>query len=344
MRGNQAAKLTIAIPTYNRNPMVLGLVRELLKQMTVETEVLILDNGSEVPVQQTLEHGIENLHEYPIHVERLDANVGQGLLRCMEMCRSPWMWGLTDKAVPRPDAIQTVLKTIGEHPDCIFLNFTPYLQQVEGGGKRRICDVETRGRKEMLENIIDYGATIDYMANVYHVPSYKKRYGSGCATSLNCGYLHSTSGAPQFAIVLHALGTEGKCYFSKEVIAERPYTPPEMSWSHLNFMSSYMTPLIILEDAEERNMLRKHILGFIPTRKYFLVKFLLMATRDRSRAEFYYRLYRGFIVTYDKGFSTNMVILASDILMKMPILSVKLLDKTARLFFKRSIRDAEERY
>jgi glycosyltransferase involved in cell wall biosynthesis len=341
MRGNEAAKLTIAIPTYNRNQLVLALVRELLKQMTVETEVLILDNGSEIPVRETLEQGIENLHEYPVHIERLDVNVGQGLLRCIEMCRTPWMWGLTDKAIPRPDAIQIVLKTIGEHPDCIYFNFMPYLQQ-ENGGQRRETAVETRGRLELLKNILNYGATIDYMANVFYVPIYKESRDLNFPSSLCCGSLHAASGAPQFAIVLHALGEEGKCYLSEKTVAERPSTPPGMCWSHLNFMSSYMTPLTILESAEERDLLCKHILGFIPTRKYFLVKFLLMATRDKSRAEFYYRVYRGFIVTYDKRFSTSIMMAANDIMMRIPVLSVNLLDKMATLFFKRSIRDAEE--
>lgn len=325
------AFLTIAIPTYNRNEMVLELVRNLLAQISGECKILIFDNGSPVALKATLEAGIKDLTEQPVRIVRLEANVGQGVLRCMELCDTPWMWLLTDKAVPRPNAIRMILDTIRAHDDCILINFTPKLRG-SSNAVERFRSVETLGQCELIENVIHYGAIIDYMANVYHVPSYRE--------SLGVASLHMGSGAPQFAAVLHAVGETGKCFLSADVPMERPRTPPGLAWSSLKFLGSYMTPLSLVDSEKGRSLLAKRILEFLPSRKYFIALLVQMAISDRQKARYHYRIYKQLMRANDSRATTRLYLLAGDFMMLAPKASVGFLEMIAQRVFHRSLREA----
>ena len=57
-------KLTIAIPTYNRNEILKANLGKLLPQVTKECRVIIFDNCSDVPVKDS----IQNLLEVYSHI------------------------------------------------------------------------------------------------------------------------------------------------------------------------------------------------------------------------------------------------------------------------------------
>ena len=66
--------LTITIPTYNRNAILKKNLQTLLPQTKNNCEVIVIDNHSEIPVEETLK---EELKEYPnLSVVRNKANVG----------------------------------------------------------------------------------------------------------------------------------------------------------------------------------------------------------------------------------------------------------------------------
>ena len=48
-------KLTIAIPTYNRNEILKANLEKLLPQVTDECNVVIFDNCSDTPVKEVIE-------------------------------------------------------------------------------------------------------------------------------------------------------------------------------------------------------------------------------------------------------------------------------------------------
>ena len=47
-------KLTIAIPTYNRNDIFRANLEKLLPQVTNECRVIIFDNCSDIPIENTV--------------------------------------------------------------------------------------------------------------------------------------------------------------------------------------------------------------------------------------------------------------------------------------------------
>jgi glycosyltransferase involved in cell wall biosynthesis len=323
-------RLTVVIPTYNRNESLLLVVRALLPQLTPTCQILILDNGSDTPVAQTLQKELL-ANPLSIRVVRLPYNVGPAMDRCLELCETPWMWGLNDKAVLRRDAIQIVIETIRTHQDCIFINFTPYIQELNGRGPKRSVAVDVEGRYGLIKNMIDYGSTIDYIANVFHVPSYNN--------SLGYAYFHRGSGASQFAAVLHAIGNGKKAHYSNLVPVERPPTPPHLRWSQLTYMPMYLSPLSLLSTEAERALLRTRILDFMPTRKYFIVKFILMALSEKDQAKYYFRVYKYLMLEHNDSIPTRFYIYIGTALLMAPKLSALLLSYIAKSFFGRNLSD-----
>ena len=63
-------KLTIAIPTYNRNEILYKKIEKLLPQITDECRVVIFDNCSDVPVKDTIENLMENFSYIDLRIVR----------------------------------------------------------------------------------------------------------------------------------------------------------------------------------------------------------------------------------------------------------------------------------
>ena len=53
-RRGRSMRLTVAIPTYNRNATLKATLEHLLPQWNERCKLLILDNHSDVPVEETL--------------------------------------------------------------------------------------------------------------------------------------------------------------------------------------------------------------------------------------------------------------------------------------------------
>ena len=100
-------KLTIAIPTYNRNEILKNNLRKLIPQITSDCKILILDNCSDVPVLDSLRDIIKEYSNVDINVIRNSYNLGLtgNILRCFEMCTDPWLWVLGDDDEVKDGAI-----------------------------------------------------------------------------------------------------------------------------------------------------------------------------------------------------------------------------------------------
>ncbi len=113
--------LTIAIPTYNRKESILRQVKIILPQLTDEVCLLVIDNHSNEVVanffsEEELNHFVVIRNEYNIGG---DANIA----KCFQMCKTKWLWTLSDDDFLKEDAISYVLYHLKESPDCVFLNF-----------------------------------------------------------------------------------------------------------------------------------------------------------------------------------------------------------------------------
>lgn len=86
-------KLTIAIPTFNRNEILEKHIQFLLPQISEECTLLIIDNCSMVSVENTIGY---LLSKYPLlnyKIIRNKVNIGgnANILRCVELCETEWL-------------------------------------------------------------------------------------------------------------------------------------------------------------------------------------------------------------------------------------------------------------
>lgn len=118
-------KLTIAIPTFNRNKLLLETVKAIVPQLRNDAELLIIDNNSDIPCSDTLidilgEHDGQN-----IRVLRNRVNVGgnANILKCTEEAFGEYVWVLGDDDHPTENAVEIIFELLFSNPDLIWLNF-----------------------------------------------------------------------------------------------------------------------------------------------------------------------------------------------------------------------------
>src|SRR5262245_2262452 len=100
-------RLTIAIPTFDRNDLLCTHVTRLLPQLTPEVRLTILDNSSPRPVSEDLARLLEKNSEAKVDIVRHQFNIGAAanILRCIELCQTPWIWILGDDDQPLDNAV-----------------------------------------------------------------------------------------------------------------------------------------------------------------------------------------------------------------------------------------------
>lgn len=235
-------RLTVAIPTYNRNRNLHKTLEYLLPQLNDQCELLIFDNCSDVPVEETLRDLLATFPQVHCRIMRNRVNLGPtaNFMRCFEECETEWIWLLGDDDQPAPDAITTVLSHLDARPDCTFFNFA-------SDRFRRERSVYTTGLREFVYSL-DYWSLLLFMSvGIYHCPT--------VLPNLRVGYLFAYSLAPHVAIVLASLGDQGVCCFSHKPII-RHQAPAE--WCAVNALLGKMTLLDLpMEDDVRREFARK---------------------------------------------------------------------------------------
>lgn len=106
--------LTVAIPTYNRNEILLENLKYLLPQLNHDCELLILDNCSPTPVLETIQGLCEVNEGLNWRVVRHQFNVGgdENTFRCVEHAKGEYIWWLGDDDRPDPCAIGNIFNVI----------------------------------------------------------------------------------------------------------------------------------------------------------------------------------------------------------------------------------------
>jgi glycosyltransferase involved in cell wall biosynthesis len=115
--------LTIAIPTFNRGAILFENLKHLLPQVDNNVSILILDNCSDINMEDYLKQKIK-IHQSKIKIIRNPVNIGgdANILRCIELCESDYIWILGDDDFPLPDALKKIRKFL-EYGDPIWINF-----------------------------------------------------------------------------------------------------------------------------------------------------------------------------------------------------------------------------
>jgi len=198
-------KLSIVIPTYNRNTTLAANLPSLLRQLTPECELIIIDNASTIPVAETLSQAklIEDQAPGRVTVMRNRLNIGgnANILRCHECGIGDWVWTIGDDDLVADGAVDSVLGYLSAYPTAAFINFHSVVSHVQ-----RPKDYTTTGRLEFLYRMQQLTAITFMSVCVYR----RSQIGSG----LKYAYQFSYSSAPHVVLVLMALRPDSICVFA----------------------------------------------------------------------------------------------------------------------------------
>lgn len=225
--------LTIAIPTYNR-PKPLGkILKVLLPQIGDDWVLHIHDNCSDSSIAEIHADLLADFGKDRVTIFRNIVNIGAcaNVLRCFEHCSTHWLAVVADDDEIAPDYVESVLKTIKDHPDIVFANFS--------------SSIFTRPADFVTEGLPDFCMKIDNWSNLLFLPCglYNRQ---AMVPSIRYGYHYAYSLSPHIAILLQCLKENGgRCLFSAKPVVNYVSDPDLVSWSRLNLnLMAFLLELI----------------------------------------------------------------------------------------------------
>tara|TARA_B100000780_G_scaffold278040_1_gene250314 strand:+ start:2953 stop:3954 length:1002 start_codon:yes stop_codon:yes gene_type:complete len=214
-------KLTIAIPTYNRNEILKANLEKLLPQVTDECNVVIFDNCSDTPVKEVIEELVNTYPDINISIVRNRYNIGMtaNILKCFEQCSDTWLWILGDDDEVVDGAVAKILIDIDRQRELHFITYA-----WDEDSFKRDQDIITTGIDEFIETFETFGAILFLSTSVYNMSKVK--------SSMAFANFFQTSYAPHLVMLFMSLGDEGKCSYSSEqiVINGAEDTPEHLRW------------------------------------------------------------------------------------------------------------------
>jgi glycosyltransferase involved in cell wall biosynthesis len=201
-------KLTIAIPTYNRNKILKENLRHLLPQLNDECRLIIIDNCSSEPVEDHLKDILRSYQNLNIEIFRNRINIGgnANIVRCFELCESEWLWTLGDDDRVTSDAIEIIFEHIDKYSDVVFFNFFANAPT----DSLRTASKLTSGTVEFLQAVDTIGQIMLISSNIYNAKI--------IAQQCKMGMFYQYSCAPHLVMLLLSVGKYSKCLISDEKI------------------------------------------------------------------------------------------------------------------------------
>jgi glycosyltransferase involved in cell wall biosynthesis len=323
-------RLTVAIPTFDRNALLQENVSRLLPQLTPECTLLLLDNCSPTPVAETLGDLLAAYPAVPVRIVRHATNVGgnANVLRCFELCETEWVWVLGDDDRLRPDAVATILRDVASHPEVAFFNYATALCPRE-----RVS--ETRGA-------VDFAARMDSFSNVLFLSTSVFR-ARAIRDRLAFANMYAYSNAPHLVALLAALGEDGRCVLSSDRIVDWEPPPRERQWSMVNAALGFPTLLDAPLGPDVRQLLAAKLAAAEPPLEGLVRQLLFMARHDGDgrNARYYYAQIRARRFYGPRRFAARLRALAYAPLLVAPGLAGRVVELVARLALGR--RAAENR-
>lgn len=283
-------KLTIAIPTYNRNETLNECLIRLLPQLNDHCQLTILDDNSLHPVSDSTAKVLARFPAVDIEVRRNRWNIGlvANVLRCFEYCNTEWIWVPGDDDLFLSDAIEKIFEATEENPEALYINFAT--QNVRESGARKMTTV-ARGI-EGFARALDLVGLVNFMSCSIWKTEEVGKY-------LSSGFYNAYSNGWTFALLLNALGDTGQVVFSNvAVIGTITTAPVATRWSHRKFILGWPTLLEIPASKAVRNILAKKMLGFYSPENVTAYMLADAATRPWPDRFFYYDLAVGRLSAY----------------------------------------------
>jgi glycosyltransferase involved in cell wall biosynthesis len=189
-------RLTVAIPTYNRAPILRTTVNRVLRHTDAEVSVQIVDNHSSDDTRQVIEEIVSLNPSRSIRYARNPCNIGgdANILRCLELSTTGWVWILGDDDSPAEDFQRIILEKIASYPEACAINFETSISRVREGS--RSGDTVARSASELIGKLPDFSNFLFLSATVFNREK--------ALPFLRHGFEAITTHAPHLAIILKA--------------------------------------------------------------------------------------------------------------------------------------------
>jgi glycosyltransferase involved in cell wall biosynthesis len=122
------ARLTIAIPTFNRAAKLRAQLDRLAPQLTPEVRCFVCDNASTDETRQVVEK--YNSRGIAYTCAFYNGGAGRNMLRCFEECQTEWLWVLCDDDLVSAHAVSDALALVRDQP-CDYIHTLPLLAQCD---------------------------------------------------------------------------------------------------------------------------------------------------------------------------------------------------------------------
>ena len=223
--------LTIAIPTYNRNEILLQNLSKLLPQIHSDIRVVIYDNCSAVPVEETL-RVLNPQFRSKIDVVRNRVNVGMtgNILKCFEGCDTEWLWILGDDDRVEDNAINIIFQDIRSNSNTELITYA-----WDEPSLNRKNDVIVEGCRPLLDKIESFGVLLFLSTSIYNMRKVEK--------NIAFASFFQSSYAPHLVVAFMSIGTHGQCLISTSKIVSNGNldTPGDLRWDQF-----YIYQLVLL--------------------------------------------------------------------------------------------------
>lgn len=212
-------RLTIAIPTFDRNVILLSNLRRLVPQVKSRTdvEILVIDNASPEDVESSIVGEFGRLPQLVVVRNRFNVGLAGNILKCIEQSRSAWMWLLGDDDTPLDGSVQRILDDVDARSGFLFLNYS------NREWTQRVASFDTCGLDELAERMDSFHNFLFISSGVYNL------------AKLNSGLRHANSFsytlAPHAALVLAGVGQQGRVYFSAAELVRWGKADAANKWS-----------------------------------------------------------------------------------------------------------------
>lgn len=127
-------KLTIAIPTYNRESAVLRLLKQLSNvEYSKLYEIIICDNCSPYDIETSIKSSFDQSFISKLRIIRRPFNIGgEGNIKNQFLlCETKWLWVIGDDDEIEPDCLDIIFNDIEGDPDCAFFKYS-FRAEIEG--------------------------------------------------------------------------------------------------------------------------------------------------------------------------------------------------------------------
>ena len=132
--------LTIAIPTWNRAPLLAGLLEVLLGELRHESrvELLVSDNASTDGTAELLANYQRRGLEMRILRNRSNIGADGNILQCFEEARGKYVWIFSDDDLIQPGSMERVVRVLsGNEYDLVCIRYYSFTGEYEDHRKYR---------------------------------------------------------------------------------------------------------------------------------------------------------------------------------------------------------------